>query len=106
LAQCASLVLAPKLEAPLKHIEFVNLKPGRALVVMVDEAGGVENRILEVPRDLPTSALVEAGNFLSARLAGRTLGDARSEILQEIESRRAQLDDLTAKLVQTGLAIW
>jgi heat-inducible transcriptional repressor len=106
LAQCASLVLAPKLEAPLKHIEFVNLKPGRALVVMVDENGTVENRLLEVPRDLPPSALIEAGNFLSARLAGRTIGEARVDILDEIENHRAQLDDLTAKLVKTGLATW
>ena len=106
LAQCASLVLAPKLEAPLKHIEFVNLKPGRALVVMVDESGTVENRLLDVPPDLPVSALVEAGNFLSARLSGRTLGEAQAEILDEIESRRAQLDTLTAKLVTTGLATW
>ena len=60
----AGLVLAPKTEAPMKYIEFVNLKPGRALVVMVDESGGVENRLIEVPRDLPASALVEAGNFL------------------------------------------
>jgi len=106
LAQCASLVLAPKLEAPLKHIEFVNLKPGRALVVMVDESGTVENRLLEVPADLPPSALVEAGNYLSARLSGRTLGEAQSEILDEIESRRAQVDELTAKLVTSGLATW
>ena len=106
LAQCASLVLAPKLEAPLKHIEFVNLKPGRALVVMVDESGTVENRLLNVPADLPPSALVEAGNFLSARLSGRTLGEAQAEILDEIESSRAQLDELTAKLVTMGLATW
>lgn len=106
LAQCTSLVLAPKFEAPLKYIEFVNLKPGRALVVMVDETGAVENRLLEVPRDLPASALVEAGNFLSSRLAGRTIGEARVDILEEIESHRAQLDDLTAKLVKSGLATW
>ena len=98
LAQCASLVLAPKLEAPLKYIEFVNLKPGRALVVMVNEDGTVENRLLDVPADLPPSALVEAGNFLAARLAGKTIAEARSEILDELESRRAQLDELTAKL--------
>jgi heat-inducible transcriptional repressor len=106
LAQCAGLVLAPKTEAPLKHIEFVNLKPGRALVVMVDESGMVENRLIEVPADLPVSSLVEAGNFLAARLAGRTLGEARAGITEELESRRAQLNELTAKVVQAGLATW
>ena len=66
----------------------------------------MENRLLEVPRDLPASALVEAGNYLSNRLAGRTLNEARADILTEIDTRRTQLDDLTAKLVQTGLAVW
>ena len=106
LARCAGLVLAPKTEAALKHIEFVNLKPGRALVVMVDESGMVENRLIEVPRDVPASALVEAGNFLAARLAGRTLAEARAGITDELETGRAQLNTLTAKVVEAGLATW
>jgi heat-inducible transcriptional repressor len=106
LAQCASLVLAPKAEAPLKHIEFVNLKPGRALVVMVNENGVVENRLIEVPADLPPSTLTEAGNFLAAHLAGKTIAEARTDILADLESRRAQLDELTAKVVKAGLATW
>jgi heat-inducible transcriptional repressor len=106
LAQCASLVLAPKVEAPLKHIEFVNLKPGRALVVMVNESGVVENRLIEVPADLPASTLVEAGNFLAARLAGKTIAETRTDILEDLESHRAQLDELTAKVVKAGLATW
>ena len=105
LAQCAGMVLAPKVEAPLKHIEFVNLKPGRTLVVMVNENGVVENRVIEVPNDLPPSALVEAGNFLAARLAGKTIKEARAEILSDLESHRAQLDELSAKVVKEGLAV-
>jgi len=106
LAQCASMVLAPKVEAPLKHIEFVHLKPGRALVVMVNESGVVENRLIDVPADLPTSALIEAGNFLAAHLTGKTIAEARSDILADLDSRRAQLDELTAKVVKAGLATW
>lgn len=106
LAQCAGMVLAPKIEAPLKHIEFVNLKPGRALVVMVNENGLVENRVIEVPKDLPASALVQAGNFLANRLSGKTIAEARTDILNDLESRRAQLDELSAKIVKDGLATW
>ncbi len=106
LAQCASMVLAPKVEAPLKHIEFVHLKPGRALVVMVNESGVVENRLIDVPADLPPSALIEAGNFLAAHLTGKTIAEARSDILADLDSRRAQLDELTAKVVKAGLATW
>lgn len=106
LAQCASVVLAPKGEAPLKHIEFVNLTLGRALAVMVNAHGVVENRLIDVPADLPPSALVEAGNFLTAHLAGKTIAEATHAILTDLESRRAQLDELTAKMIKTGLATW
>ncbi|HLY54504.1 MAG TPA: heat-inducible transcriptional repressor HrcA [Stellaceae bacterium] len=106
LSHCAGLVLAPKNERPLKHIEFVNLGPGRALVVLVTEDGMVENRIVEVPVGIPASALVTAGNFLSAKVVGRTLDEARAEIAREIAANRAELDELTQRLVEAGLASW
>ncbi|MDG2319820.1 MAG: heat-inducible transcriptional repressor HrcA [Rhodospirillaceae bacterium] len=106
LSHHASLVMAPKSETSLKHIEFVSLAPSRALVVMVSENGVVENRVIEVPEGLPPSALIEAGNFLSAKLGGQTLSEAKDHILADLEHRRAQLDTLTAKLVATGLATW
>ncbi|MBL8660618.1 MAG: heat-inducible transcriptional repressor HrcA [Rhodospirillales bacterium] len=106
LSRCAGMVMAPKSEAALKHIELVNLNPGRALVVMVTEAGLVENRIIEIPADVPPSALVEASNFLSARVVGRTVAEARQEISDELARHEAQLDALTSKVVESGLAIW
>ena len=106
LAHCASLVMAPKTKSPLRHIEFVNLSPGRALVVMVTEGGIVENRVIQTPPGVLPSALVEATNFLSARLVGRTLGEAYDEILAELEDHRVQLDELTARVVESGLATW
>lgn len=106
LSRCAGLVVAPKTDQPLKHIEFVHLGPGRALVVMVTEGGLVENRIIDLPVGLPASSLVEAGNFLTARLLGRTLDEARTDILKELETHRAELDALTSKVVEAGLATW
>jgi len=106
LSRCAGLVLAPKTEGPLKHVEFVALGPGRALVVLVTESGLVENRVIEVPLGIPPSALVQAGNYLNARLMGRTLAEARGMILTELEEKRAELDELTSKVVEAGLATW
>jgi len=106
LSHCAGLVAAPKADSALKHIEFVNLGPGRALVVLVMDNGVVENRIIDVPLGMPSSSLVEATNYLSARLVGRTLDEARSEILGELEAHRAQLDTLARQVVETGLATW
>ncbi|MEL6213196.1 MAG: heat-inducible transcriptional repressor HrcA, partial [Pseudomonadota bacterium] len=75
-----------------------------ALVVLVTEGGDVENRVIKTPPDLPPSALVMAGNYLSARLRGRTLREARAGILTELSSNQAELDALTAKLVREGVA--
>ena len=104
LSRCAGLVVAPKQDSALKHVEFVNVAPGKALVVIVGEDGSVENRLLETPLGLPGAALTEASNYLNARLRGRTLDDARAEIVAELESERAELDSLTAKVVAEGLA--
>lgn len=106
LSSCAGLVMAPKADRPLKHIEFVSLSPGSALVVMVNEDGVVENRVVELPLGIPAASLVSASNYLSARLIGRTLAEARAEILEEVDRQRSQLDALTAKVVQEGLATW
>ena len=106
LSHCAGMVLVPKQNAPLKHIEFVHLGPGRALVVVVTEDGAVENRLIDVPLGLPPAALTQAANYLNARLLGRTFDEAKTLIEQELEGRRAELDELTAAVVSTGVATW
>ena len=94
LSRCAGLVMAPKTERALKHIEFVHLAPGRALVVLVTEGGMVENRLIDVPMGLPHSTLVEATNYLTARLVGRTLGMARKYLrrIERPEGRAGRTD--------------
>lgn len=106
LSRCAGLVLTPKTESILKHVEFVNLSPGRVLVILITEDGLVENRIIEVPLGIPPSSFIEAGNYLNNRLAGKTLHEARTQILGELEDNRAQLNTLSAEVVEKGLAIW
>jgi len=106
LSRCAGMVIAPKMQRSLKHLEFVWLGRGRALVVLVTEDGMVENRILDLPDGVEPSSLVEATNFLNHRLAGRTLDDVREEVTAELDQQRHQLDELTQRVVQAGLATW
>ena len=106
LAGAAGLVVAPKGEAPLRHIEFVPLGPGRALVVLVQGDGRVENRVIEVPPGLPPSSLVQAGNYLNARLSDRTLDETRTSVTEEIAANRSALDGLTQHVVAAGMATW
>ncbi|PCI45399.1 MAG: heat-inducible transcriptional repressor HrcA [Alphaproteobacteria bacterium] len=106
LSRCASLVIAPKNDHPLKHMEFVYLSPGQALVVMVSEGDDVENRIITIPTGLTASALIKAGNYLNARLVGRTFTEAKHHIERELKNQQAELDSLTQSVVEQGLAVW
>lgn len=106
LTRAAGVVLSAKSNVRLKHIEFVRLEPERALVVLVAEDGQVENRLVNLPLGLPTSALTEATNFLNARIRGRTISEARAELERALEAGRAELDALTQKIVSAGLASW
>ncbi|MTI08493.1 heat-inducible transcriptional repressor HrcA [Curvivirga aplysinae] len=107
LSACAGLVVAPKTEQQrLKHVEFVSLGPGRALVVMVTEEGQVENRVLDLPVGVTPSILIEAGNYLSSKLIGQSLTEAKAVIAKEIRSNKAAIHELSTKLVEAGLATW
>lgn len=104
LSRGAGVVVTTKSNARLKHIEFVRLEPGRALVVLVAEDGTVENRLLALPPGLPASALTEAANFLNARVLGKTLSELRREIAEHRAAMETELDALTARLVESGIA--
>jgi heat-inducible transcriptional repressor len=106
LSHCAGVVLADKQVARLKHIEFVQLEPGKALVVLVGEDQDVENRVITLPAGLPPSSLVEATNYLNSRIRGLTLNEARARIEKEHASAKAELDQLTQKVIEAGLATW
>ena len=106
LAGAAGLVLAPKSDGAVRHIEFVPLGPGRALVILVAADGQVENRVIETPPGLPPSALTQAGNYLNARLSGRSLAELRRVVGADMAEDRTQLDALTTKVVEAGLATW
>lgn len=106
LAGAAGLVLAPKSDGAVRHIEFVPLGPGRALVILVAADGQVENRVIEIPPGLPPSALTQAANYLNARLSGRSLAELRRVVGADMAEDRTQLDALTTKVVEAGLATW
>ena len=102
----ASLVLTPKHEAPIKHIEFVSLGRDRALVVLVFADGHVENRLFTPPAGQTPSSLREAANFVNSFAEGRTLSELSTVMTREINARRQEIDSLAAQLVESGMAVW
>jgi heat-inducible transcriptional repressor len=106
LSHCAGVIVTPKINARLKHIEFVNLGPGRALVILVGEDGSVENRVIDVPPGLPPSTLLQATNYLSARFQGKTIAEVQRFVRGEVASLRRELDEVSARIVEAGIGQW
>lgn len=102
----ASLVLAPKHDAAIRHIEFVSLASDRALVVLVFSDGHVENRIFTPPLGQTPSSMREAANFINAVAEGATLDELKGRMRSEIDRRRQQIDSLAREMVESGIAVW
>jgi heat-inducible transcriptional repressor len=62
--------------------------------------------VVDLPLDIPPSALEQASNYISAHLRGRTLAQAVTAIGQEIASGKSALDAASRDLVTRGLAVW
>jgi heat-inducible transcriptional repressor len=106
LSACAGVVLTPKTEMRLKQLSFVPLDVSRALAVLVGMDGNVENRVVELAPGTSAMALVEVGNYVTARLGGLTLHEAEARLRKEISDRREAIDRVAAELVATGMAQW
>lgn len=104
LSHGAGVVIAQKSDLILKHIEFIRLDAERAMVVLVGEDGTVENRVLPLPAGLTASALTQASNYLAHLAVGKTLAETRKAIQQQREATLHELDELSRKLVEAGLA--
>ncbi|MBL4598099.1 MAG: heat-inducible transcriptional repressor HrcA [Rhizobiaceae bacterium] len=106
LSRSAGMVITTKNDMRLKHIEFIRLEPTRALVVIVGENSSVENRVIALPAGITTSALIEASNYINAKIAGRTIAEAQAELSRLHNMARMELDSLAQKLVDQGIAVW
>jgi heat-inducible transcriptional repressor len=104
LSHGAGVVIASKSDLVLKHIEFIRLDAERAMVVLVGEDGSVENRILPLPAGLTASALTQASNYLAHLAVGKTIGETLKALQEERDKARNELDELSQKLVEAGLA--
>lgn len=112
LSACAGMVLVPRRDPVMRQFSFVPLGAPRrdgsqqALAILVGADGSVENRVVELPPGTSISVLTEAGNYISARLAGLTLRQAQERLAGELQADRAALDDAARGLVERGLANW
>jgi heat-inducible transcriptional repressor len=106
LSACAGIVLVPAREPKLKQFAFAPLSAEQALAILVGDDGSVENRVIDLPRGMPPSALVDAGNYMTAQLAGLTLAEASALMARDIGQQQAALTLASKGLITSGLASW
>ena len=102
----AGIVVTPKSEIEIKHIEFVRISKLKALVVLVDKEGNVENRIIDISDGTPDIIFEHASNYINSKIKGQSIEDLKKSINKEIELHRLEIDSLAAKLINEGLAVW
>lgn len=105
LSSCLSVVISPKINKPIKHIQFLKLEPMRVLVIIVLQDGVIENRIFTTPHPIDAATLEQATNYLNEKLLGKTFHDARDDILADIRNHKTNLSALTTHLVEQGLIV-
>lgn len=106
LSACAGLVMVPRHETLIRQFSFVPLSDRQALAILVGEDGSVENRVVELGPDMRPSMLVEAANFLTARLGGLTLAEAQARLTRELDTARHAIDAAARSLIESGIAAW
>ncbi len=103
LSECVSLLVAPTINAAIRHMDFLLLSPGKAIVIIVTEEGVVENRLIEVPADLSSSVLEQATRYINAKLSGMTLHEISAHIQDELNLQKEGIDSLVSAIVGKGL---
>ncbi|MDR0942570.1 MAG: heat-inducible transcriptional repressor HrcA [Holosporales bacterium] len=103
LSNCASLIMIPTVNSSVKYIDFVLLSPGRAIVVIVNENGVVENRLIEIPADVSWNELSKASKYINSKLRGATLEEIRNDIQDEVNIQKDGIDKLTKDIIEKGI---
>jgi len=100
--QCA-LVLVPRTEAArLRRIEFVSIRQGKMIAVLVMDSGVVVNRLLEVAESFLPDELESIHRYLNELCLGKSLGEVRRLVQQEVEREQNRYDQLVTRALKLG----
>jgi len=103
LTRLTGIVRAPQVETQtIRQIEFLTLSETQILVIMVLSNNDVENRIIDLDRELTASELQQSSNYLNELLIGQDLQQARQILLQEMEEVRSDMNAMMISAINLG----
>jgi heat-inducible transcriptional repressor len=81
LTQQVAIVQYPTLaRSTVRHVEVVTITPRRLLLVLITSAGRVEQRVVELPKDLEENVIAELRAHLNTAVVGQPLADAATRV--------------------------
>jgi heat-inducible transcriptional repressor len=101
----AAVILAPDPDQQrLERIEFIPLRDGKLIAVLVTTDGRIENRLLL--EDVDGTRLERIHNYLNQLLAGMTIDEVRDRVIRELGEDKNKYDELIATALRLGHAVF
>ena len=88
----------------LERIEFVPLRDGKLIAVLVTTDGRIENRL--VLDDVDATRLERIHNYLNQLLSGMTLDEVRDRVIRELGEDKNRYDEAIAAALRLGHAVF
>src|SRR5262245_18999802 len=103
----AAVIIAPDPDQQrLRQLEFVPMRDGKLLAVLVRADGGIENRIIADDAAVEPRRLERIHNYLNELLHGLTLDEVRERVIREIGEDKNRYDEAVATALRLGHAVF
>ena len=103
LSNHAGIVVAPKYQNDIKHIEFIRLNQNQVMSIIASTTGQVENRIFDDTGNYSDNILREISNFLNSKYVNKSIGEIKNSIQLDLKNSKGRLEILSKNLVQKGI---
>ena len=103
LSNYAGIVIAPRFQKNLKHIEFIRLNEKQIMSILAYENGEVENRIIEDNGKYNPGSLLQTSNYLSSKFQNKNIAQIKKFIENEIINSKDELKLISSKLIKQGI---
>lgn len=105
LTRHTSLVLSPKFkENVIRHVQIIPITTQMVLLLLVTEAGVIQNKMVHLPGNLSREELENISSFLSDRLQGLSVSKIDEDFLNHLEKdlrSRFSILDIAMDLIQS-----
>lgn len=85
----------------LKHLQLIPLMPGKALAVVVTDAGVSQNTVIDVPEDIGPEELDRISKAITARFSDCRMSTVSSKLVRELGGELSARADFVESLLLT-----